>query len=362
MRKEVCLIGYILWMSHLIGMESRMLSYPFPSSETEMVAGYFDSVQAQRKVNQSIVEKSKTLEQKIRQKIFGQDAAVQETANAIVRYAAGVNDPFSPIASLLFCGPSGVGKTELARQLCLELYGDEDCLIRLNMSEYSEAHTVSRLIGSPPGYIGYESGGGLTNRLSKTPHAVVLLDEIEKAHPNVLKLFLHVFDAGHLTAASGLEVNCCDAIFILTSNLAAPEIAELFGKGLNHQQILTLLQPHFMQVLSPEMYNRLDCMIFAPLSEEVFEKLIRKILGELKERVCVSKGVGMCFDASLISYLKTFSIDPKLGARPLKRIVEKELTTVIARAIIECDCKEGDTIICAYKDGQIELEVVFSEE
>lgn len=368
MRKVLRLLCLVALISPLAACERKVVMYPFPPTNNEADSAhlFLDDVEfsnlpaASPTLHDEIVRKSKTLEQKIKQKIFGQDAAVKETANAIVRYAAGVNDPTSPIASLLYCGPSGVGKTELAKQLCLELYGNQSHFIRINMSEYVEPHSITRLIGPPPGYIGYDSGGTLTNRLLENPYSVVLLDEVEKAHPKVLKLFMHVFDAGYLTSSSGKDVECRHAIFILTSNIAASEIADLFASGLNHKEILETLQPFLMDVLSPEMYNRLDCMVFAPLSDTIFEKLVRKILAELKERIRKSKGIDVCFDQSLVDYLKVYTIDPKLGARPLKRIIEKELTTVIARAIIDSDCKEGDGMICSYADGCVLLEVVLT--
>ena len=354
---------------NLLASERKMLTYPFPPAEMEIRSKTFFHKEGNAPVelglvsqtlHDEIVYKSRTLEEKIRQKIFGQDEAIRETTNAIVRYAAGVNDASCPIASLLYCGPSGVGKTELAKQLCLELYGKQSHFIRINMSEYVEAHSITRLIGSPPGYIGYDTGGALTNRLLQNPYSVVLLDEVEKAHPKVLKLFMHVFDAGYLTSSSGQDVDCRNAIFILTSNIAASEIADLFAAGLTHHEILESLQPYLMDILSPEMYNRLDCMVFSPLSATIFEQLVRKILGELKSRIFRSKGIEVLFDDSLVNYLKIYTIDPKLGARPLKRIVEKELTTVIAHAIIESDCSSGDCVLCSYLDGHVCLEVVFT--
>ena len=356
-------------MGNLVASERKVFAYPFPPIQMEIRGNTFfpddgnvftDLEVVGQSLHDEIVYKSKTLEQKIKQKIFGQDEAVKETVNAIVRFAAGVNDTSCPIASLLYCGPSGVGKTELAKQLCLELYFEQNHFIRINMSEYVEAHSITRLIGSPPGYIGYDTGGALTNRLLQNPYSVVLLDEVEKAHPKVLKLFMHVFDAGYLTSSSGQDVDCRNAIFILTSNIAASEIADLFAAGLTHNEILESLQPYLMDILSPEMYNRLDCMVFSPLSDKIFEQLVRKILGELKSRISKSKGIEVVFDESLVNYLKIYTIDPKLGARPLKRIVEKELTTVIAHAIIDSDCSAGDCVLCSYLDGRVCLEVVLT--
>jgi ATP-dependent Clp protease ATP-binding subunit ClpB len=351
-------------------LQNGISLYPFPLQEGDLscpepfpIAKDLPSkIDTQRSIHEEIIEKSKTLEARLRQKIYGQDEAVLQTANAIVRFAAGVNDPSTPIASLLYCGPSGVGKTELAKQLCLELYGNRSHFLRINMSEYVEPHSISRLIGAPPGYVGFESGGALANRLLDTPYLVVLLDEIEKAHPKILKLFMHIFDAGYFTSSRGEDVDCRKAIFILTSNIASAEIARLHQSGLSTQEILETIQPCLMEALSPEMYNRLDCMVFAPLSDSVFEMLIQKILGELKGRVAEAKGIEIYFDTTVIDYLKSYRLDPNLGARPLKRIVEKELATVIAKAIIDHTCKRGDFLFCSYMDGNIILEVIFTEE
>ncbi len=345
--------------------EKNIGFYPFPEAEsvtTEPFRETLPLIRAASSLKQQLISRSKRLEERLLKKIFGQEDAVRETANAIVRFTAGVSDPSTPIASLLYCGPSGVGKTELAKQLCLELYGSSEHFLRINMSEYGEAHTISRLIGAPPGYVGYDVGGTLSNGLLQTPYSVVLLDEIEKAHPQVLRLFLHVFDAGYFTSARGEDVDCTKAIFILTSNIASREIARLYQRGNTTAEILEILKPHVMDVLSPEMFNRLDCMVFAPLSDEIFELLIRKILGELRNRIWRMKGIEVHFDRTLVNFLKQNNLDPELGARPLKRLVEKELATVLAKAILEQSCKEGDYLVCSYMDGGIVLEVLLSEE
>ncbi|HEY4831232.1 MAG TPA: AAA family ATPase, partial [Waddliaceae bacterium] len=314
MKKAVIMCVAALMTTPLTSVERKISIYPFPSLQpNQLLTQPFPEPEQQPfevkvalPIRDGIIEKSKMLEKRLNQKIFGQKEAVKETANAIVRFAAGVNDPTTPIASLLYCGPSGVGKTELAKQLCLELYGNQSHFVRVNMSEFVDAHSISRLIGSPPGYIGYESGGALSNRLLSNPYSVVLLDEIEKAHPKILKLFMHVFDAGYFTSARGEDVDCRNAIFILTSNIAATEIANLHTEGLSNQQILEMLQPYLLEVLSPELYNRLDCMVFAPLSDEILEMLINKILHELKMRVINAKNIEIIFDKTLVDYLKTY--------------------------------------------------------
>jgi len=369
LKKAIAAACILCLVPVLNGIETKITLYPFllegqlehdlpdPFPELESL-----KLTTQRNVQEEIVKKAKTLEAQLLKRIFGQDEAVQETTNAILRFAAGVNDPSMPIACLLYCGPSGVGKTELAKQLSIELYGKSSHFFRINMSEYSEPHSISRLIGSPPGYVGYESGGGLSNRLRDNPYSVILLDEIEKAHPKILKLFMHIFDAGYFTSARGEDVDCRRAIFILTSNLASSEIADLHHAGMSNGEILEILKPFLMDALSPEMFNRLDCMVFSPLSDEIFEMLIKKLLNELKMRITQSKGIDIFFGQSIVDYLKGYSLDPKLGARPLKRIIEKELATVIARAILDNQFKKGDAVMCDYQAGNIQMEVILSEE
>lgn len=339
----------------------EMWIYTFPDplfKEEDLFEAMSLETVVKKSDDELIVEKSKNLEERLGLHIFGQPRAVKETANAIVRYAAGINDPNNVIASLLYCGPSGVGKTELAKQLCMELYGNPQRLIRINMSEYAESHTINRLIGSPPGYLGYEEGGQLTNAILQNPYSIVLLDEIEKAHPKILKLFLHVFDAGYFTSAKGQVVNCRKCVFILTSNLAALEIADLVANELDDEAVIEALKPLFMEVLSPELYNRLDPIIFGPLSDDVIEKLVNKVLADLDNRVYTSKKIHLVFDRTLVDYLSYHGFDPRLGARPLKRLVEKELATIIAKVILQGNCKREDRLKCSYQDGYIVVEKI----
>lgn len=325
-----------------------VLSYPFP------LEGVYKPKEAQK----IIQEKAPTLEARLRKKVFGQDCAVNETASAIVRYAAGINDPRTVIASLLFSGPSGVGKTELAKQLCLELYGDLSHFVRINMSEFSEAHTISRLIGSPPGYLGYGDGGQLSNALKKNPYSIVLLDEIEKAHPKVLKLFLHIFDEGIFTSSTGTVIDCRSAVFICTSNILASEIADLHCKDFTCSEIADVLRPYFITHLSPELFNRLTFIVFSPLNEEATIAVIDRLLIELRDRVKASKGISLLFDASLVDFFALNGTDPELGARPLKRMIDRELSTLLATAILEGNFVPGDVLKCSYSDGAVQIEWV----
>lgn len=348
-------------------IESQIWQHPFPNLNTSCKFQTFEELfenSTSKKLllkksdEDLILEKSLGLEQKLSEHIFGQQKAVRETANALVRFAAGINDRNTVIASLLYCGPSGVGKTELAKQLCLELYGDLDRLIRIKMSEYAESHSIYRLIGAPPGYLGYQEGGQLVNALLKAPYSIVLIDEIEKADPKVLKLFLHIFDAGYFNASNGKVVDCRKAVFISTSNLAAMEISSLFLQEVDTDKILELLKPYLMQSLSPELYNRFDTILFSPLSFDMLEQLVNKVLNQLYERVYNAKKIQLIFDPSLIKYLIEHGFDPELGARPLKRLVEKELATIIAKVIVEGKCKKGDRLKCSYYEGCIFMEKI----
>ncbi len=309
-----------------------------------------------------VVEKASTLEAKLKKKVIGQDHAVEEVASAIMRYAVGVNDPNTVIASFLFSGPSGVGKTELAKQLCSELYGHSGHFVRLNMSEFSEAHTISRLIGSPPGYVGYSEGGQLTNALLANPYSVVLLDEVEKAHPQVQKLFLHVFDEGLLTSALGQEIDCRYSIFICTSNILASEIANLHEAGHTLDEISAFLQPYFIAKLSPELFNRLNFIVFSPLTKGVMEQLVERLLNDLHQRVHCAQGISLSFDRSLIRYLVDQGIDPQLGARPLKRFIDKKLTTVVAASILREEIQSGDLVKCSFNGESVVIECIFHME
>ncbi len=338
------------------------LAYPFPSVETEKecllppMEVLFLKETSKKNFEEILYEKSKTLEEKLNKVIFGQEYAIRETVNALIRYAAGINNPNGVIAFLLYCGPSGVGKTELASRLALELFGDSSHFIQINMSEYVDFHHINRLIGAPPGYVGYESGGQLTNAILANPNSVVLLDEIEKAHRQIRLLFLHIFDKGIFTSARGQIVDCRKCIFISTSNLASLEIAQLKSEGLSHDEIVEELKPFFMDALTPELYNRYELLIFNPLSQNLAEKLVLKKLQELKELVFRVHQIELIFDLSLISYLKNKGIDPLLGARPLSRLVEKELITLVAKAILDGNFKKKDKMKCSYCEGYIVIE------
>lgn len=307
-----------------------------------------------------------TLEDKLNRKILGQPHAVQTTVAALIRYTAGIRSSKAPIASLLYIGPTGVGKTQLAKELARELLGSENNLIRLDMSEYSESHSISRLIGSPPGYVDHDEGGQLTEALKKQPYAVVLLDEIEKADPVVMKTFLQVFDEGHLSDAQGTTVDCSNAIFIMTTNLGAQKILTMDEIGVDYHQLLESLQPEIISRLSPELFNRMDPVIFRGLSKDLIDQMVLNSLKEVQDEVKAKRKIEVIFDPSVREFIKKYGFDPALGARPLKRIIQQKIVTPISTAIVEGKVpsdhahieqisvsNEGDYLLIHHQDEEV---------
>ena len=316
--------------------------------------GFWSSSQKETE-QEKLFSRALFLEEKLNRLVIGQEEAVQITANAILRFAAGINDPKRPIATLLYCGPSGVGKTELAKQLATTLYDNSSRFIYFNMAEFADRWSATRLLGSAPGYVDSHSGGQLTNALIENPYSVVLFDEIEKADPHVRKILLQLFDEGTITSAMGQKVDARGCIFILTSNLNAVEIASLAKKGSNSATILERIKPSLIRTLSPEFVNRTEIVVFMPLSHQVMISITYKLLDQLKRRIADAKKIELEFDQSVIDYLLVRGFDPVLGARPLERIIEKELTSKVAAAIIRQECKRGDRLLFSVEDDTVLL-------
>jgi ATP-dependent Clp protease ATP-binding subunit ClpB len=353
-------LSLLFFLSPMLFASEKLFIYPFPSEDLRDV-GYSCAARkpqplSPREYEALFLKNCTVLEAALSKVIFGQDIAIKSVSNAITRYTAGVSDTARPIATMLFCGPSGVGKTELAQQLGRMLYGEAKNIICLNMSEYSEPHSISRLIGSPPGYLGSDQGGQLSDAILRQPYSIILLDEVEKAHPQILKLFLHIFDNGLFNSAKGEHINCKKCIFIMTSNLAASDIVRMYNDGVYYDDILQQITPHLIENLSPELFNRIEPVLFLPLSDSVIDSLVVKLLEQIKERAYNNKKIHLSYDQSLIDFFKKSGIDPLLGVRPLKRLIDKELTTLIAKAIVEGKCKENDTLHCLYQDGYIIIE------
>jgi len=289
------------------------------------------------------------LEDEMKQQVIGQDEAVTVVARAIRRSRSGLGSHNRPIGSFLFLGPTGVGKTETAKALARILFNDEHLITRIDMSEYMEAHSVARLIGAPPGYVGYEEGGQLTEAVRRKPYSVILLDEVEKAHPQVFNLFLQIFDEGRLTDSRGMTVDFRNAIIIMTSNLGSDLISEIKDKKELQQKIWQLLHMHF----KPEFLNRLDSVvIYNPLTAKEIVEIAKQQLQEAAVRMA-ENNINLKISQDLALYFADVGYDPTFGARPLRRAIEERLIDEVAIRIIEGTIKPGDTLEPKVRDGKI---------
>jgi len=278
----------------------------------------------------------------LHRRVIGQDEAVNAVADAVMRARAGLKDPQRPIGSFLFLGPTGVGKTELARTLAFSLFDDERAMIRIDMSEYMEKHTVARLIGAPPGYVGYDEGGQLTEAVRRRPYAVILFDEIEKAHPDVFNILLQILDDGRLTDAHGRTVDFKNSVIIMTSNIGSRHIVEHPGTGFEvmRDQVTAELREHFR----PEFLNRVDeVVVFHALRPEHLLSIVDLQLARFAERLAAPR-VTLDISDKARKTLAADGYDPVYGARPLKRVITRELETPISRLLISGELKEGQTL------------------
>jgi ATP-dependent Clp protease ATP-binding subunit ClpB len=291
------------------------------------------------------------LEDEMKAQVIGQDKAVEVVSRAIRRARSGLGAKNRPIGSFLFLGPTGVGKTETAKSLARILFSDEHAMTRIDMSEYMEPHAIARLIGAPPGYVGYEEGGQLTEAVRRKPYSVILLDEVEKAHPQVFNLFLQIFDEGRLTDSKGVTVDFRNAIIIMTSNLGSEIISEAKDQKEAEKNIWPLLHKHF----KPEFLNRLDSVVtFNSLSAKEIMNIAKLQLEQVRTRMS-ENNIELKTSDDLALYFAEIGYDPVFGARPLKRAIEEKLVDEIATRIIEGTIKPGDTITPTVKDGKIVL-------
>ena len=297
------------------------------------------------KLMEGEVEKLVKMEDRLHMRVIGQEEAVQAVSNAVRRSRAGLQDPNRPLGSFLFLGPTGVGKTELARALAEFLFDDEQALIRIDMSEYQEKHTVARLIGAPPGYVGYDEGGQLTEAIRRKPYAVVLFDEIEKAHADVFNVLLQVLDDGRLTDGQGRVVNFKNTVVIMTSNIASPTIQDMTNDGESEDDIRLAVMRELREHLRPEFLNRIDeTIVFKPLGREQIGQIIDIQLGRLRKQLAERK-LTLQLSAAARNQLSQEGYDPVFGARPLKRVIQQRLQNALALKLLSGEFHEGDTIV-----------------
>ena len=309
------------------------------------------------KLNESERSKVLHLDDEIHKRLIGQEEAVEKVCEAILRSKAGIKDPTKPIGSFLFLGPTGVGKTELAKSLAQNLFDDESAMVRIDMSEYMEKYSVSRLIGAAPGYVGYEEGGQLTEAVRRKPYSVVLFDEIEKAHPDVFNILLQVLDDGRITDSQGRTVDFKNTIIILTSNIGAQSLLDGIKEDGTipeevRKEVMDALHAHFR----PEFLNRLDeIILFKPLVQKDMERISALILKDINKRL-QDKRLHIELSKDALDYILENAYEPGFGARPLKRYMQKHVETLAAKCILEDKVKEGDKIEIVLKNGELDAE------
>ena len=331
--------------------EDRLLKEEVTEDEIADVVSRWTGIPVS-KIMEGEKEKLLKIDETLHERVIGQDEAVEAVANAVIRARSGLKDPRRPIGSFIFLGPTGVGKTELAKALAETLFDSEENVIRLDMSEYMEKFSVSRLIGAPPGYVGYDEGGQLTEAVRRKPYSVILLDEIEKAHPDVFNTLLQLLDDGRLTDSQGRTVDFKNTIVIMTSNIGSDLLLEKMNKGKldddTRNKVRALLNSHFR----PEFLNRVDeIVLFKPLEKDEIEKIVELLIKDLAKR-CEDNGIKLVLTDKAKAFIAENGFDPTYGARPLKRYIQRHVETALGRFLLGSDFKEGSTVtVDANKDG-----------
>ncbi|MFM7363881.1 MAG: ATP-dependent chaperone ClpB [Cuspidothrix sp.] len=330
-------------LSHTQGTGKSLLREEVTEADIAEVISKWTGIPISKLV-ESEKEKLLHLEDELHHRVIGQQEAVTAVADSIQRSRAGLSDPNRPIASFVFLGPTGVGKTELAKALAAYMFDTEEALVRIDMSEYMEKHAVSRLIGAPPGYVGYEEGGQLTEAIRRRPYAVILFDEIEKAHPDVFNIFLQILDDGRVTDAQGRTVDFKNSIIIMTSNIGSQYILDISGDDSRYDEMRNRVMEAMRNSFRPEFLNRLDeLIIFHSLQKSELRNIVQLQVDRLRQRLTDRK-MSLKLSSSALDFLAEIGYDPVFGARPLKRAIQRELETQIAKAILRGDFSDGDTI------------------
>ncbi len=332
--------------------ESRLLKEEVDEDDIAAIVSRWTGIPVSRLV-EGEMEKLLKLDELLHLRVVGQDEAVQAVSDAVLRARSGIKDPNRPIGSFLFLGPTGVGKTELARALAATLFDDEANLIRIDMSEYMEKHTVARLIGAPPGYIGYEEGGQLTEAVRRRPFSVILFDEIEKAHHDVFNIFLQVLDDGRLTDSQGRTVDFKNTVLIMTSNIGSPQILEAQQRRASYDEVRSVVMAELREHFRPEFLNRVDeTVVFHPLETDQLTKIVEIQLERLRARLA-ERRISLSVTPAALRHLGERGYDQVYGARPLKRLIQQEIETPMARQLVKGELRDGDTATVDLNDRQI---------
>jgi ATP-dependent Clp protease ATP-binding subunit ClpB len=342
----------------------RLLKEEITEEDIASVVSKWTGIPVARMLEEE-AKKLSRMEEDLQDKVVGQNHAVQLVADAVKRSRAGIADPNRPIGSFLFLGPTGVGKTELSKALAQFMFDDPDALLRIDMSEFMEKHSVSKIIGSPPGYVGHEEGGSITEKVRHRPYAVILLDEIEKAHPEVFNVLLQVLDSGHLTDAKGRKVNFKNTIIIMTSNIGAEHIDRMSNFGFSrdkgdvaqYSQAKDKVMDSLKNYFRPEFLNRLDeIIIFDILSPETIRNIVEMQVEEVKKRLA-NKDIVLSVTTDVFEYLAKEGYDPKFGARPLKRVIQSKILTPVASMMVGEGMLRGGTVKVSMKKGVLAFDV-----
>ena len=332
--------------------QAKLLREEVTEDEIAEIVSRWTGIPVNRLV-ESEREKLLKLDEILHQRVIGQDEAVQRVADAVIRARAGIKDPRRPIGSFIFLGPTGVGKTELARALAESLFDSEENLIRIDMSEYMEKHAVSRLLGAPPGYVGHEEGGQLTEAVRRQPYSVILFDEIEKAHPDVFNVLLQILDDGRATDAKGRTVSFKNAVIIMTSNIASQYLIEGIRDGAIPEEVQRQVEQALRQNFRPEFLNRVDdTVIFKPLSKAEIKQIVLLQVEELRRRLA-ERRIALELSDTACDYIAETAYDPVYGARPLKRFIQHQLETRVGRALIAGEVVEGARLRVDLKGGEL---------
>ena len=319
-----------------------------------------------KKLAEKESEKLLRLEETLHKRVIGQDEAVTAVAKAMRRGRVGLKDPNRPIGSFLFLGPTGVGKTELSKALAEAMFGSENAMIRVDMSEYMEGHSVSKMIGSPPGYVGFDEGGQLSEKVRRNPYSVVLFDEIEKAHPDVFNILLQVLDDGHITDAKGRKVSFKNTVLIMTSNAGAQRIVEPKNLGFaaetseeqDYRKMKDSVMEEVKRMFKPEFINRIDeIMVFHPLSQENMKQIVTLLTSGLTKRCQEQMNITLNISPALKEHLVEKYSERKMGARPLKRAVQSVIEDALAEEILKKNVWSGDKVSAGFKSGQVTFTV-----